>query len=146
MSFGNKLHDFAKKTGRKLDDVARDVVINIGKSVVEMSPVGDPDLWATKPPPGYVGGRFRANWQHGFGSTASGTLNEIDASGGVSLANIQSGVDSNPAAGVHFISNNLPYAQRLENGYSSQAPAGMVGLTVIKFKDIVNISVQKVKS
>ena len=146
MSFGNKLHDFAKKTGGKLDDVARDVVINIGKSVVEMSPVGDPDLWVSKPPPGYVGGRFRANWQHGFGSTASGTLDEIDASGGVSLANIQAGVDSNPAAGIHFISNNLPYAQRLENGYSSQAPAGMVGLTVIKFKDIVNISVQKVKS
>lgn len=146
MSFGNELKAFAKKTGGKLEDVAREVVINVGRSVVEKSPVGDAAYWKNPPPPGYVGGRFRANWQHGFGSPASGALDAIDPSGGVSIAHIQSGVGSNPAAGVHFISNNLPYAQEIENGHSKrQAPRGVVGLTAIEFKDIVNISVQKAK-
>lgn len=145
MSFGNELRAFAAKTGGKLEDVAREVVLNVGRSVVEKSPVGDASYWKSPPPPGYVGGRFRANWQHGFGSPAIGALDDIDPSGGVSIAHIQSGVEGNPAAGVHFISNNLPYAQRLEDGYSSQAPSGMIGLTAIEFKDIVNISVQKAK-
>ena len=131
MSFGNELIAFAKKTGGKLEDVAREVVINVGRSVVEKSPVRT--------------GRFRANWQHGFGSPANGTLDDLDPSGGASLVRIQSSTEGNPAAGIHFISNNLPYAQRLEDGYSSQAPSGIVGLTAIEFRDIVNISVQKAK-
>lgn len=146
MSFESQLKAFAKKTGGKLEDVAREVVINIGRSVVEKSPVGDATLWKSPPPPGYVGGRFRANWQHGFGSPVGGSLDDIDPSGGVSIAHIQSGVNGNPAAGIHFISNNLPYAQRLEDGYSQQAPQGMVSLTAIEFRDIVNISVQKAKA
>lgn len=155
MSFGNELRAFAEKTGDKLEDVAREVMINIGRSVVEKSPVGDPSKWNKEfhavmhglgwTHEGYVGGRFRANWQHGFGTPANGALDDIDASGGVSIAHIQSGTEGSPAAGIHFISNNLPYAQRLEDGYSSQAPSGMVSLTAIEFKDIVNISVQKAK-
>lgn len=155
MSFGNELRAFAEKTGGKLEDVAREVVLNVGRSVVEMSPVGDPKNWDKKfhavmlelgwTHEGYVGGRFRANWQHGFGSPASGELDETDKTGGATIARIQSGVGGHPAAGLHFISNNLPYAQKLENGYSDQAPQGMVGLTAIQFQDIVNISVLKAK-
>lgn len=37
-----------------------------------------------------------------------------------------------------FITNNLPYAKRIEDGYSAQAPAGMVKVTVNEFKSIVN--------
>ncbi len=155
MSFGNELKAFAKKTGGKLEDVARDVVFNVGRNVVEMSPVGDPKNWDQKfravmmelgwTQEGYVGGRFRANWQHGFGSPASGELERTDKDGGPTKATIRAGIDGSPAAGVHFISNNLPYAQKLENGYSDQAPKGMVGITAILFQDIVNISVQKAK-
>ncbi|NBT33816.1 MAG: hypothetical protein EBT13_18445 [Rhodobacteraceae bacterium] len=31
---------------------------------------------------------------------------------------------------IIYIQNNLPYANRLENGWSGQAPQGMVALTV----------------
>ena len=30
-----------------------------------------------------------------------------------------------------YFTNNLPYAQALENGHSGQAPGGMVGITAI---------------
>ena len=33
--------------------------------------------------------------------------------------------------------NNAPYAQRIENGWSRQAPQGLVGLTVVMFQQIV---------
>jgi len=41
-----------------------------------------------------------------------------------------------------FISNNLPYAQAIEDGHSKQAPAGMVKVTVAEFLPIVNKAVR----
>ena len=36
-----------------------------------------------------------------------------------------------------YITNNLPYAKRIEDGYSQQAPAGMVKVTIAEFDSIV---------
>lgn len=35
---------------------------------------------------------------------------------------------------VVYLQNNLPYAGRLEDGYSGQAPAGVVGVTVTEMQ------------
>lgn len=131
-------------TQEKLKKFERGVVIGIGESLVERSPVGDPTNWAasTPVPPGYVGGRFRANWQYGLGSAPSGDLPDIDATGEVSRQRIMSGVSSIAQAGnVHYVINNLPYAQALEDGWSNQAPEGMVKLTMIAAQTIINNAV-----
>ena len=41
------------------------------------------------------------------------------------------------AGDVIYLTNNLPYAVPLEEGYSKQAPAGMVALTVQDFQSVV---------
>jgi hypothetical protein len=42
------------------------------------------------------------------------------------------------AAGeVHYIQNSLPYMQALEDGHSTQAPAGIVAVTEVEFQDYV---------
>ena len=41
------------------------------------------------------------------------------------------------AGGVEYITNNLPYAERLEYGYSQQAPAGMVRVTAARFRELL---------
>ena len=156
MSFSDEMRAFAKKTGGKLEDVARDVVLSVGRKVVEMSPVGLRERWQVNiiraakglplTPKGYVGGHFRVNWQHGFGAPAIGEIDGTDNAGSATIARIRASIDSSPASGVHFISNNTKYAQALENGHSTVAPEGMVGVTVILFQDIVTISVQKAKA
>jgi hypothetical protein len=125
----------------------RKVIIDVGASLVAKSPVGDGSLWKHPPPKGYVGGRFRANWQHGFNVMPSGTKSDIDPSGQVSIEAIQSRLGSveKGAFGVHYIVNNLPYARVLEHGHSTQAPSGMVGLTVTEFESIVGKAVSDVK-
>jgi hypothetical protein len=35
-----------------------------------------------------------------------------------------------------FITNSLPYAQRLEYGWSKQAPLGVVRITAVEFQSI----------
>ena len=42
-----------------------------------------------------------------------------------------------------YITNNLPYAERIEDGYSQQAPAGMVKVTINEFDSIVNSAANK---
>ena len=38
---------------------------------------------------------------------------------------------------IYYLANNVPYARRLEDGWSRQAPQGIVGRTVIQFRQIV---------
>ena len=41
------------------------------------------------------------------------------------------------AGHVFYLVNNLPYIRRLEQGWSQQAPAGMVAVTVSEFQQTV---------
>lgn len=144
-NFTLQLAAFAKKAGERMDQVVRKTVLDIGTRLVERSPVGDGTLWKHPPPPGYVGGRFRGNWQYGNLSGAGVPLAElpdIDPSGQASISRIASGVPENAAGLRHILINNLPYAQALEDGWSKQAPSGMVGLTVLEFQQIVDDAVK----
>lgn len=142
MSFTLDLQRFADKFSANAEIVTKKVILDVGRRVVEKSPVGDATLWAEPPPPGYVGGRFRANWQYAFGVVPTGALPDIDPSGTVSINRVAA---ASGKAGVHYIVNNLPYAQRLEDGWSTQAPGGMVGLTVLEFQAVVDKAVNSTK-
>ena len=102
-------------------------------------------MWKSSPPKGYVGGRFRANWQYGNVMGAGipmSDLPNIDKTGNASIERIRVGVSAAPASGVHYLCNNLPYARALEDGHSTQAPSGMVALTVVEFNNAVQQAVQ----
>lgn len=92
---------------------------------------------------GYVGGRFRGNWQVTFETMATGTLERIDPQG-ANTKNAAAGVvmSFTSAVGTIWAVNNLPYGPRLEfEGWSSQAPAGMVRISVNEFQIFVNRAV-----
>lgn len=92
---------------------------------------------------GYVGGRFRGNWQVTFETKAAGTLERIDPQGDSTkgaAVGVVMGFTS--AVGTIWAVNNLPYGPRLEfEGWSSQAPAGMVRISVNEFQLFVNKAV-----
>jgi len=77
------------------------------------------------------GGRSRANWRPAVNDIDLTTDENIklDATRAmVTFTGANSGDELN-------ISNNLPYVERLENGYSRQAPQGMVRITVQDVKE-----------
>lgn len=82
---------------------------------------------------GYVGGRFRASWtvSKGFPTTEA-PPESTDVNRALSEA---AEVLALGLGDVLYLVNNLPYAQRLEYGWSSQAPAGVVRLTAMEFND-----------
>lgn len=147
---------FVNKTKEKQHQIVRKILMDISTRLVERSPVGNPELWAInrnrggrklRMPAGYVGGRFRANWQYATigAGVPSLPIEDIDPAGTKTLSRIFSQIGSDPAGQVHVLVNNLPYAVPLENGWSKQAPAGMVGLTLIEFEGLVNSAASEVR-
>lgn len=167
---------FVDSSKQDMDEVVRRTGIKILGRLVEMSPIGNPDLWQVnqtasayntavrehnaalrqdpanltkagrlkhgravndsmdiKKPEGYVGGRFKNNWYVGFDSQPTATNDTPDASGQGSNTRGLAVLEVFRVGQVNsiYFTNNLPYAQALENGHSNQAPGGMVGLTAL---------------
>ena len=179
-SFALSLAEFAAQATEAIDASLREIIIEVGNSLIRMSPVGSPEIWAqnavaiqynkavdehnttlrsdpanlTKAgrlrpgrkvhdgmdivaPEGYVGGRFRGNWMFSIGAPDSATTEEIDPSGAKSTARITAGTIEFKAGDTCYITNSLGYAIPLEFGHSTQAPGGMVRVTVARFQQIV---------
>jgi hypothetical protein len=72
-------------------------------------------------------GRARGNWQVTLDTPATGyNTDKKDGTGTAAIAEGVSVITQAPNDGLIWITNNLPYIERLENGWSNQAPAGMV--------------------
>lgn len=114
------LRKFAKTAGDNADAVIRKTVLEVGARLIKRSPVDT--------------GRFRSNWFYSFSAPSGKATEQTGVLVVQDLATMPT-----PAIGeIHYITNNLPYAWRLENGWSKQAPIGMVGLTALEFQSIVS--------
>ncbi|MGM5709457.1 hypothetical protein AAIE16_22500 [Enterobacter hormaechei] len=167
---------FIDSSKQEAEEVVRRTGIKILARLVDMSPIGNPDIWQVnqtasayndavrehnaalrddpanltksgrlkrglrvndsmdiKKPEGYVGGRFKNNWYVGFDSQPTESNDTPDASGQGSNSRGLAVLEVFRVGHVSsiYFTNNLPYAQALENGHSSQAPGGMVGLTAL---------------
>lgn len=138
---------FAEKSKRRIHELTRWTLIEIGRRLVMRSAVGRP--WEWHPPywpKGYKPGHFINNWQVGIGSKPIGIIPTIDASGKGSLVRLAK-VGRWPAGKSYYFTNNLPYAALLESGLHSRqvGPNGMVGLTRSEFPAIVKMALQQAK-
>ena len=153
--------DFAKllaKAGDKAALVVRKTALELQSMMVESSPVGNPTLWLSlrpntnlktgrvqtelKPPAGYVGGRFKANWQPGVGAINQDTSSAIgdDANERTRIA-----LESWKPGQTIYLTNSMDYSRELERGHSTQAPYGMVRLAVQRYSEAVAKAAAQIK-
>jgi hypothetical protein len=137
--FEIQLRQFAEKAKANAEAVTRKVIADVGAEVVLRSPVDKGD--------------FRRAWVY--------SVDAPDAS--IGRQGFTASLAAMPAVAlgrVHFITNASPQAWTLEhggypnppknpsgktlNGFSVQAPAGMVGLTVIRFNDFIREACREV--
>jgi hypothetical protein len=107
-SFNVDLNKFAKSMDIELETVVRKLAFEVYKGVTQKTPVDT--------------GRAKANWMLGYGSINSTITNNTT----FTLVQPPKGSGKRPI----YITNNLPYISKLENGSSKQAPNGMVNLTM----------------
>lgn len=102
------------------------------RNLIFASPVGDPTLWQNpaSAPPGYVGGHFRRNWVVSIGGFSDLVRPGVDTAGASTLAEGKRTIDRHTRTrrkGVKLVlQNNVPYANRLSLGHSTQASSGWV--------------------
>ena len=127
-NFSLDLQAFAKQAGEHVELVIKKTALDVFSSLVQKSPVDT--------------GRFRGNWQVGIGSINNNVNSSADVLKQHSPPNAENINKAQAALSKYtnqiiYISNSLPYAQRLEDGYSKQAPVGMVRLTLIEFDTFI---------
>lgn len=102
--------------GQDILDLTVEISLQALRGLVQMSPVDT--------------GRFRGNWITSVGTTDP-TVFEAARAPSVPITEADTKLGAlNKVPDVVYLQNNLPYANRLENGYSKQAPQGMVGVTM----------------
>lgn len=137
-TFALDLSKFIAKANGNVEQVVQKVGADLLASVVSRTPVGNPSLWKSKPPAGYVGGRLRGNWNVSFGAPDFKTTPVRDQSGGPTIGRGISILTHWKGEADIYVMNSLPYVRTIEyEGHSRQAPAGMVRITVTEFQAFV---------
>ena len=126
------LQKFAKKAQGRMDLVVKKIALEVLTGIVMKTPVDT--------------GRARGNWQVDIGSFALGNISAFDPAGSGTIARGLSVINRQKGEQALYIVNNLPYILRLEDGYSKQAPAGMVELTLQQYPYIVQRATKAAKA
>lgn len=150
MAFSINLAEWAKKAEGKANLVVKSVIVDIARRVDEKSPVGKREIWAVNidraakglppVPKDYKGGHFRANWQLGIDARPTEEIQGIDYAG--SLSRNEGALPDMALGKTFYLTNNVPYAIALENGHSTQAPLGIVGITILEWQGVVRRNVR----
>lgn len=120
------MNSIVSRVNKRIDTVIRKSTIELFGSVIKMTPVDT--------------GRAKGNWQCSIGSPITSETDRLDSAkldstnGSVAYAEVVKTVKG--TGNVVWLSNNVPYIQRLEYGSSKQAPSGMVRLSVQRFGSI----------
>lgn len=139
--FFDVIKKWTEDTETRINDTLQTIAIQVGKSVIMLSPVDT--------------GRFRGNWQLTIDSPATSSLVNYDQSGGATIQDLVAKASLFTAGQVAYIQNHVLYGHDLEwgtyngptqkvtdEGFSTQAPAGMVRVTEQQFMRIVNDAVR----
>jgi hypothetical protein len=137
MSFGDDIRKFADKTKAREDQVLRGTTLDLTSAIVQRTPVGNPGLWASTPAKGYTGGMARANWFVGVNRASAETTDKTDKPGNSTINAIRVDLQRADRKDTVYVTNALPYIGALENGHSTQAPAGMVSVVVTMFRRLL---------
>ena len=131
--FAADISKWVKKAKDRNDAFVAEFTQDVAEEVVRLSPVDT--------------GFFRNAW---VGEIGTPNLDYLPDASQVSPSGVNPDIAiilSNARAGdVVYINNNAPYANRLEYGYSDQAPNGMVRITVAKADSIARNALRKVKA
>ena len=122
---------FIAKAKKNPETVMRSVSLKLFSAIIKASPVDT--------------GRFRGNWQTTGVTPATGLVAGVDPTGNKAVNSAATFITNAPGWNTFTLTNNLPYAERLEYGWSKQAPVGMVRVNIARFQQLINEEAAKVR-
>jgi hypothetical protein len=141
MGFADDIRKWADRTKRDRDTVIAEVVTDLSTAIIDRTPIGDVSIWQSPPPPGYRPGTMVNSWHSSVGQIGPMSARGPNTTGAASLTNLAAIAPLAPGKLFSF-TNPVPYARRIEFGWSTQAPTGMVRLTTARFRQIVKAAIR----
>ena len=102
------------------EEVVRAAAISLFSEIIKRTPVDT--------------GRLRGNWQASLESPATGKLSTVDKAGITSINKVKQKASEFKVNDIIYLTNNLEYAQYIENGTPHIIPFGMVKTTLRDFR------------
>ena len=143
MTFEQQLKAFAKKTGQKTQDVFRQVAFELSVDVINRTPV---DM-----------GGAKGSWTPSINTVSNSSGQKGDLTGSKAIGSVRNKVKNLKNGNTFFLISNLEYIGVLEyggytsqgekttsDGYSTQAPNGMVRIAADNFQKQLDEAVKDV--
>lgn len=118
-------------------------LLEMYKKIIDRTPVGNPAIWNWPAPKGYNPGTLKKSWKISF----NGNIRDTDGkfTSATQLSNnyglsFKVGTNKQQTATIF---NPQPYAQRVETGWSTQAPQGMMRITIAEYVGILDKNAAK---
>ncbi|MFY1050939.1 HK97 gp10 family phage protein [Ectopseudomonas khazarica] len=128
MSFKSDMARATRKIEQAHDQIVRTATIDLFSGTIRDTPVDT--------------GRARGNWVTQVDTPAQGVIERDDKSGAAAIAEVIAKTPEG-AGQETTMANSLPYIDRLEYGYSQQAPSGMVRRNLARVQRIVQAAISK---
>ena len=126
-SIATQLRAIQKKSMATAEKVVKETYFDTFNDTIIASPIDE--------------GLFRANWLAAYDSI-DGSLMPIGTNPAGSMVAELARLDIKEER-LFYMTNSLPYAYRLENGWSDQAPKGMVKVSAARFESIAQQKINK---
>jgi hypothetical protein len=136
MGLHSDLQRIVQRNKQKAVKVMQNSLMRLGGKIVAMSPVDT--------------GRFKNNWVSAYGNPDTSTTNNLAKTAygegrGAVLGRMKAELNLLDSGQYFYFTNSLPYAQRLEYGWSEQSPIGMVRASVASWQSIVEDEIRKAR-
>lgn len=124
MSWESDWKKIESKIDRTLDQGIRATILELSTAIIKDTPAKT--------------GRARGNWQASIGRGATGEVSVVNKRAGEAKAIAEVNQKASVAVGdLYYLTNNVPYIERLEYGWSKQAPGGMVRKNMQNFNRLL---------
>lgn len=158
-SFELQMKEFENMTTQSAEYLFRTTCFNLSDGIITKTPVDE--------------GRAKANWQPDINRTETSKLDDTDKSGKKTVDKAKALTNKLQLGQYFTLTNNLDYIEALEfglypnppkkgspikgtsnpvqyeilttGGFSNKSPAGMIGVTLMNFQNIVNKNIRDVK-
>jgi hypothetical protein len=119
MSFSKDLDKITLNLSGYAENMVRATLFNLSYRIIKESPVDT--------------GRFRGNWQASVNTPKVTQIKRKDRTGTSTITAVNNVLEKFSMGQTFYLTNNLPYARRLEYGsHSKQAPNGFLRINVMR--------------
>jgi len=131
MSFSGDIKKWSEMTEKRTLIVFKKIAFDVSRAVIIRTPVDT--------------GRARANWLPSINKFSDSVSDDRDKSGSSAISAAQAEASRVDIGDKFTLANNLPYIQKLENGSSDQAPAGMLSISVAEYQQIARKAIREAR-